>query len=252
MGGLNMKILLKTAKVEWKMNARNFLNIFFSLIFPVMMLLLFGSMYGNDPSPYYGGHGSVDVSTPGYLCMVIAVSGLMTLPITVSQYRERKILKRFMATPIKPFDILVAQLIVNAIVTFLGSLLLIIIGVIVFDLKFYGNIILVFISFLLIIASIFSIGLFIAGFTKNAKAALAISYVIYFPMLFLSGATIPLQFMPEAIKTISKFLPLTYGIDLLRGLWLGESITNFGFEIAVLIGVFIILSALAIKTFKWE
>ena len=247
-----MNLLIKTAALEWKMNARNFLNVFFSLVFPIMMLLLFGSMYGNDPSPYYGGHGSVDISAPGYICMVVAVSGLMTLPITVSQYRERKILKRFMATPIRPLDILVAQLVVNALVTLIGSILLIIVGVIVFDLKFYGNPMLVFFGTVLVMASIFSIGLFIAGFTKNAKAALAISYVIYFPMLFLSGATLPLQFMPETIQNISKALPLTYGIELVRGLWLGESITEFGLQIAVLLGVFVVLGGLSLKTFRWE
>lgn len=247
-----MTLLIKTAALEWKMNIRNFLNVFFSLVFPVMMLLLFGSMYGNDPSPYYGGHGSVDISTPGYICMVVAVSGLMTLPITVSQYRERKILKRFMATPIRPLDILVAQLVVNALVTLIGSILLIIVGIFVFDLKFYGNPFLVLIGSLLVMASIFSIGLFIAGFTKNAKAALAISYVIYFPMLFLSGATLPLQFMPETIQNISKALPLTYGIELVRGLWLGESITEFGLQIVILIGVFVVLGGLSLKTFKWE
>lgn len=247
-----MKLLLNTIFVEWKLNMRNFLNIFFSLVFPVMMLLLFGTMYGNDPSSYFGGYGSVDSSTAGYLCMIIAVSGLMTLPITLAQYREHKILKRFMATPIKPFDILLSQLIVNAFVTLLGSVLLIIIGKLVFDLKFYGNVFAIIVAMLLIIMSIFSLGLFIAGVTKNAKSALAISYVVYFPMLFLSGATLPLQFMPDVIVTISKFMPLTYGVELLRGLWLGGSLMDYGLQIIVLLGIFIVIGGLSIKTFKWE
>jgi len=247
-----MKLLFKTTMVEWKMNLRNFVNVFFSLIFPIMMLLLFGSIYGNDPSPYYNGHGSVDISTPGYICMVVAVAGLMTLPITLSQYRERKILKRFMATPIKPMDILVSQLIVNAIITLIGSALLIIIGVIVFDLKFYGNVFAVLLGMLLVTLSIFSIGLFIAGVTKNAKSALAISYVIYFPMLFLSGATLPLAFMPDAIIKISKLLPLTYGVELMQGLWLGGSLFDFIPQIGILLGVFVVFGALSLVTFKWE
>lgn len=247
-----MKLLFKTTMVEWKMNSRNFLNIFFSLIFPVMMLLLFGAMNGNDPSTYYNGHGSVDFSTPGYLCMIIAVSGLMTLPITLSQYRERKILKRFMATPIKPLDILVSQLIVNGIIALIGSALLIIIGIIVFDLKFYGNIFSVLFAMLLITASIFSIGLLIAGITKNAKTALAISYVIYFPMLFLSGSTLPLALMPDVIIKISKFLPLTYGVELLQGLWLGNPFLDYGAQIGILLGVFVVLGGLSLITFKWE
>lgn len=247
-----MKALFNITLIEWKVNIRNFLNVFFSLMFPVMMLLLFGSMYGNEPSIVYGGHGSVDVSTAGYICMIVAVSGLMTLPITLSQYRERKILKRFMVTPLKPLDVLTAQLIVNAIITIAGSVLLILIGVIVFDLKFYGNPLIVGLSVVYVLLSIFSIGLFIAGVTKNAKASLAISYVVYFPMLFLSGATLPLQFMPEFVQDISKLLPLTYGIDLVRGLWFGGSVMDYGFEIAILAGFFILFTSLSLKTFKWE
>ncbi len=247
-----MKLLIKTAAVEWKLNLRNFLSVFFSLVFPIMMMVLFGSMYGNDPSPYYNGHGSVDVSTPGYINMVIAVSGLMTLPLTVAQYRERKILKRFMASPIRPFDILIAQLIVNAIVTFIGSVFLIIIGVLVFDLKFYGNVFYIIIASLMIMASIFSIGLFIAGFTKNAKAAMAVSYVIYFPMLFLSGATLPLEFMPQAVVNISKFLPLTYGVQLLKGLWFGGNFSEYLLEVGVLAAIFVVFTGVAMKTFRWE
>lgn len=247
-----MKTLRKTILMEWKLNTRNFMNIFFALLFPVMMLLLFGGIYGNEPSSYYGGHGSVDVSTPGYLGMVIAVAGLMTLPITLSQYRERKVLKRFKATPMGSKDILLAQFIVNAIVTVIGSSLLIIVGLLVYDLKFYGQVLAVLFSYLLVLTNIFSLGLLIASVSKNAKMALAISYVIYFPMLFLSGATLPLNFMPDSIQLISKFLPLTYGVDLMRGLWLGQSIQDFTLEIIVLCGLSFIFAFVSKVSFKYE
>lgn len=247
-----MKLLLKTIMVEWKINSRNFSNMFFSFLFPIMILLLFGTMYGNDPMSDYNGLGNIDLLTAGYICMVIAVSGLVSLPITLSQYRENKILKRFMATPIKPLDILVSQLIVNAIITLIGSALLIIIGKIIYDLRFLGNVLEVLLGMLLIIFSIFSIGLFIAAITKNAKAAQAISFVLYFPMLFLSGATLPLRFMPDVIISISKFLPLTYGVELLQGLWLGGSLLEYLPQIGILLGVFILFGTISLITFKWE
>lgn len=238
--------------MEWKLNLRNFINVFFSLIFPVMMLLLFGGMYGNDPEAYFGGHGMVDTSTAGYICMVIAVAGLMTLPITLAQYREKKILKRFMATPIKPMDILVSQLIVNALVMLVGTAILLVVGKIVFDLKFFGNVFEVILAVLIVTLSIFSLGLLIAGITKNAKASLAISYVVYFPMLFLSGATLPLQFMPKVIVTISKFMPLTYGVELLQGLWLGGSLGDYLPQIGILMGTFVVFGVVSLLSFRWE
>jgi len=247
-----MKLLLKTVMVEWKLNSRNFASIFFSLVFPIMILLLFSSMYGNEPMPEYNGLGNVDLSTAGYICMVKAVSGLVKLPATLSQYRESKILKRFMATPIKPLTILVSQLIVNVIITLIGSALLLLIGKLIYDTRFLGNVFEVVFGMLLIIFSIFSIGLFMAAITKNAKAAQAISFVLYFPMIFLSGATIPLGIMPDVIISISKLLPLTYGVELMQGLWLGGSLLDFLPQIGILFGVFILFGTISLLTFKWE
>ena len=101
---------------------------------------MFGGIYGNEPVEFFGGHGTIDVTVPSYFCMIIAVTGLMSLPLTVAQYRERKILKRFMATPINPSGILISQVIVNFIMTVLGMVVLIVVGKIVFDLHFLGGI----------------------------------------------------------------------------------------------------------------
>lgn len=247
-----MNMFLKVTSMEWKLNNRNFMNVFFALFFPVMMLLLFGTIFTNEPNEMMGGFGTVDSSVPGYICMVMAVTGLMTLPLTLAQYRQSKILKRFMVTPLKPIDILLSQLIVNTLTTFAGVLLLIITGILIFDLSFYGNVFEATLAFMLILASVFAIGLFIASISKNIKTATAISYIIYFPMLFLSGASMPLEIMPESIKNISKILPLTYGVRLNKGIWLGGHLTDYYFEIGILLFITVIFGFLSLRLFKWE
>ncbi|HEY5563663.1 MAG TPA: ABC transporter permease [Clostridiaceae bacterium] len=247
-----MNRLVNISKIEFKLLTRNFMNIFFALVFPSMMLLLFGSIYGNEPSAFYGGHNMVDVSVPGYIGLIVAVTGLMTLPLTVAQYRERKILKRFAATPINPVDILISQVIVNFIMTLLGIALLIVIGKIVFDLHFFGNLFVVTFAFILTTFSIFSVGLVIAGVSANAKAATAISYIVYFPMIFLSGAIMPMEIMPKIIVYISKVFPLTYGTELLKGVWTGGKLSSYSPDIIVLLTISIICTLLATKFFRWE
>lgn len=247
-----MKIFLKITALEWKLANREFITLFFALVFPVLMLLLFGSIYGNDPNEFMGGFGTVDVSTPGYINMIIAVTGLMSLPLTLAQYRERKILKRFMATPIKPIEILLSQFIVNIMMTIMGLIVLIVVGKIVFDLHFFGNLFEALVAFVIILLSIFSIGLFVAGISKNMKVATAVSYIIYFPMLFLSGATMPLEIMPQSIINISKALPMTYGVSLLKGIWLGDHLSDFPIDIIVLVCITLVFGGLAVKFFKWE
>jgi ABC-2 type transport system permease protein len=247
-----MNRIIMISKIEFKLLTRNFLNVFFALIFPLMMLLLFGSMYGNKPSDFYNGYGAMDVSIPGYIGMIIAVTGLMTLPLTIAQYRERKILKRFAATPINPIDILISQMVVNFILTILGILLLVVVGKIAFNLHFMGNVFIAISSFLLITLCIFSIGLLIASLSSNSKSANAISYIVYFPMLFLSGATMPLEMMPKGVLYVSKALPLTYGVELFKGVWLGKGISNYILDIIVLFLVLVLCTLISIKTFKWE
>lgn len=247
-----MNVFPKLTILEWKLHLRNPLTVFFALAFPVLMLFLFGTMYGNEPNKFMGGFGSVDVLVPGYICMIAAVTGLMALPLVLAEYREQKILKRFMATPIQPQDILLSQLIVNTLTTLVGIFLLLASGRVIYNLKFFGNVLEALAAFILILMAVFAIGLFIGGVTPNGRTAIVVSYVVYFPMLFLSGATMPLEIMPQSIINISKALPLTYGVTLLKGIWLGERLLDFPLEIGALVLVTVLFGGLAIRLFRWE
>ncbi len=238
--------------VEFKLLFRNFYSVFFAFAFPVGMLLLFGSIYGNEPVESFGGFGTIDLTAPAYMCMVIAVTGLMSLPLTVAQYRERKILKRFMASPINPSRILTAQVIVNLIMTVMGMAALLIVGALVFRLQVYGSFWPILFSLFLITISMFSIGLVIAGVSSNGRMATVLSYLIYFPMLFLSGATIPIEIMPDHVSHFAKVLPLTHGVELLKRVWTGGALADSFQNILVLSGVFLVCALLSVKAFRWE
>ena len=247
-----MSSFLKITKIEFKLYFREFMSVFFAIIFPIMMLAIFGSIYGNDPTEFFDGHGAVDVLVPSYICMIIAVNGLMSLPLSISDYRSKKILKRFKATPLNPRDILLSQYVVMFVMTIVGTAIMILFGKIVFNLHFLGSFIPTLLAFVLISISMFSIGLLIAGVSPNGKVANVLAYIIYFPMLFLSGATLPLEMMPAGVLRVSNLLPLTYAVKLLQGVWLGESLGSHLGNIAVLGGVFVVLTGLAIALFKWE
>jgi len=139
------------------------------------MLLMFGGIYENKPTPFYGGHGAVDVMVPSYIGMIIAVTGLMNLPLTIAEYRDRKILKRFMATPLKPYCVIVSQVMANFATTLIGLLVLVITGKLVFGLHYLATGPSFILAFLLSIFSIFSFGFLIASIAPNANAATAIA-----------------------------------------------------------------------------
>ena len=227
-------------KFELKLQLRNVITLFFALAFPLMMLLLFGAMYGNEPSEFTGGYGAVDLMVPSYTCMIVAVTGIMSLPLTVPPRTSG-------ASPPLPACNLGSPSVNNVLA---GIALLLVVA----DWSIMCN------SCgtcrttvrLSLGYSMFSLGLMIAGGAPNGRAASALAYLVYFPMLFLSGASVPLYIMPKSIVKIANILPLTYGVRLLTGVWLGGALWDYGRELLVLLGVTILSVALSIRFFKWE
>jgi len=187
----------------------------------------------------------VDVLTPSYMPMILAVAGIMGLPLQLSMYRHYKILKRFRATPVGTGTIMWPHLIINGLLCITGIILLVIIGKVVFDLHFMGNVLGFIGALLLSIVAIFSLGFMIAALAPNNRAATLIANLIYFPMLFISGSTLPREMLPQAVITVSKILPLTHCVTLLKGVWLGDPLSDFS-------GFAVVCTAISIKAFRWE
>ena len=247
-----MKSLLKMTWMEAKLFLREPVGAFFTLAFPLMMLFLFGSIYGNEPTPMFGGQGTIDISIPAYTAMIIATSGLMSITITMAAYRENGVLRRLRTTPISPFIILTAQVIVIFTMTCLGMLLLIVAGMLVYHIRFEGNALSVLGGFVLSSLSFFALGFVLAGLMPTARTAQVVGMVILYPMLFLSGAGFPRELLPEAIKKVSAFLPLTYVVNLLRGLWIGDPWSMHWLNVGVLAGMLLLGAIVSSKTFRWE
>ena len=247
-----MRSLWKMTLIEVKLFLREPMAAFFTLAFPLMMLFIFGSIYGNEPTDFFVGRGSVDVSVPAYMAMIIGTVGLLSISITMSTYREWGILRRYRATPLRPHVILAATVLVNFVMTFLGTVLLIIVAKLVYNLRFEGNALLVLASFVLASLSFFSLGFVIASLAPTARVAQVAGMVVFYPMLFLSGAAMPQEGMPESIRAASRFLPLTHVVRLLQGMWFGEPLSEHLVEVAVLAGVLVVGVVVSARTFRWE
>ena len=247
-----MRGFWKLTFVEMKLFLREPVAAFFTLAFPLMLLFLFGSIYGNEPTPFFGGYGSVDVSVPGYTAMIIATSGLLSLAINMASYREHGILRRLKATPLRPQAILGAQVIVIFLMTALGMALLIIAGKMVYGLRFEGNPLSVLAAFVLSCMSFFALGFVLAGLLPTARTAQIVAMAIFYPMIFLSGAGLPREILPQNIREFAQVLPLTHVVTLLQGLWRGQSLGDHVLEIGILSALLIIGILISAKTFRWE
>ncbi|RKX71445.1 ABC transporter permease [candidate division TA06 bacterium] len=247
-----MKGLSKLIITEFKRFTREFEGLFFTLVFPVILLLVFGSIYGNKPSDYFNGFGFIDVSVPAYLGMIIAIGGLMSIPISVASDREKGILHRLRATPLKPRTIMLAWIIFYFLITLAGSVILVATGKIFYGLRFQGNVFNVFLGFTLCTTSFLTLGFMLASVIRSGRTANVIGMSLFFPMLFFSGAMIPSQGLSTVIKNIGKFIPLTYVVNLMQGLWFGDTWSAHKLDIIVLIAMSIVMGSIAVKIFKWE
>jgi ABC-2 type transport system permease protein len=245
-----MKALTKMTWVELKLKLREPVGTFFTFVFPLLLLFLFGSIYGNEPTPFLGGRGSVDNSVPGYIAMIIGNTGMIGLPIALSLYRENGILRRFRATPLTPITVLGAQVAVNLAVSLIGMVFLVAAGVFLYDLALPAAPLGALLGIIIGGLSFLSVGFVLASLMPTATAAQAAGMALYFPMLFLSGAALPRQILPQTLVDFSRFLPLTYVVDLLQDLWFGNgwNVT----ALLVLLGIMVAATAVSIRTFRWE
>jgi ABC-2 type transport system permease protein len=247
-----MNSLLKLTWMEAKLFWREPQALFFTLIFPLLLLFVYGGIYGNKPKAVFGGFGHVDVSVPSYTAMIIATSGLISTSVIMATYREQKILRRFKATPLSPLVLLTADVIVIFFMTTLGMMLLIAAAKLVFGLRFSGNVLSFASAFIISCVSFFSLGFILAGLIRTARTAQIVSMSLFFPMILLSGATVPLEIMPQTIRTYAKFFPLTYVVRFLKGLWFGRAWSEHLTEITVLAVMFVAGLLISAKTFRWD
>ncbi len=237
---------------NFKLFIREPIGTFFTLAFPSLLIVLFGAMYGNEPTDLFGGYGSMDVSVPGYTALILGTVGIMTVPISLTAYRETGVLRRYQASALRPLTYIIADVFANLFMTLIGMVILVLVGWLLHKVRFEGNAFQLVLGVILCGLSMFSFGYLLASVVRGARTAQIIGMVILYPMMFLSGAGMPIELLPDSIKRISDFLPLTYVVRLLRAIWFGEKWSDHLLEIAVLGVILIFCTTLAARFFKWE
>jgi ABC-2 type transport system permease protein len=225
--------------------------VFFTLAFPLMLMFIFGSIFGNDPDPQFGGWGNMDVSVQGYFALIIGTTTLIGLPVTIASYREQGVLRRLRATPLHPAAVILANIIVGGLASAAGTLLLVVAGKIFFDLRLPEQPFSLVLAWLLAFGSFSTFGFILGGVFPTARTAQAVGSALYFPQMFLSGAAgIPRDLFSTTLRRVTEPLPMTQIVNLVGGLWRGD-----GWSIVAtftLLGIGVASTLVAIKVFRWE
>ena len=247
-----MNSFMTMLKIELKLSLRGMDMFIFAICMPIVVLVTLGIIYGSKPAFEGANYTFLEQSFGAITSIAICAGGVMGLPLVVSDYRGKYILKRFKVTPVDPILILLVQVTIYALYSLVSMISLFLVANLFFKFNMQGSILNFILGWLLVMISMFSIGIMVGGISKDSKIVGVIASVLYFPMLIFSGATIPYEVMPNIMKKIVDILPLTQGIKILKSAVLGQSIENMIIPIFIMLIITAICSVVAIKCFKWE
>jgi ABC-2 type transport system permease protein len=244
-----MTALARLTAMEIKLFFREKQAVFWTFLFPVLMIWIFGAMFGDQK---VGEMSFSNAYVPSWIAVNLLTTSLFTLGTVLAGYRETGVLRRYRATPVSPVVVMTAHIFYGTLVFLLSAVVLVLFGYFLFDLSFPKYWVSTILAIVLSILAIFPFGLFVTSFAKNTRTGAAISSVILNLMLFLSGATFPVEMMPKILQYIGKILPLYYVIDLLRETWNFKPIWENGLNVGILSAIFVVSTVLATRFFRWN
>ena len=184
--------------------------------------------------------------------IAICAGGVMGLPLLISDYRHKKILKRLQVTPVSQSLILAVHLVIYGLYAVISLIFVWGIATLFFNYQIKGAVLHFLSGYLLVMFSMFSVGMMVGGIAPDMKTASIIASILYFPMLIFSGATLPYEVMPQGLQKIVDILPLTQGIKLLKAASLGLPKEGVMFPIMMMCLLALLCIGISIKFFKWE
>ncbi|WPC39944.1 ABC transporter permease [Clostridium sp. JS66] len=247
-----MKTFSTMLKTELKLSLRGMDMFIFAICMPVVVVVILGIIYGNKPAFYRSEYTFLAQSFGAISTIAICAGGVMGLPLVVSDYRNKKILKRFKVTPTSPALILAVQVVIYTLYSLVSLVLVYAVAAIFFGYKLNGSWLQFAGGYFLVMLSMFSIGIMVGGIAPNTKIASVIASILYFPMLIFSGATLPYEVMPKVLQKSADILPLTQGIKLLKAASLGLPMEGVIFPILIMAALAIICTIVSIRFFRWE
>lgn len=247
-----MKTFRTMFKTELKLSLRGMDMFIFAICVPLVVLMILGIIYGDKPAFEGAEYTFLEQSFSALGAISICAGGVMGLPLVVSDYRGKKILKRYKVTPVSPAMILLVQVAIYTFYAVISLLSLYVAAVLFFGYRFQGSLLNFFGGYLLVLVSMFSIGMMVGGIAPDTKMAGVIASILYFPMLIFSGATLPYEVMPSTLQKVADILPLTQGIKLLKAASLGLPGDSAIIPGVVMIVIAVVCMAVGLKFFKWE
>jgi ABC-2 type transport system permease protein len=238
--------LITLTLVRMKLALRNKMFFFFSVIMPLGFFFLYAGVFAKGEPR----------AVSFYLGPVIALNVMGSfwgLSATLVMFREQGILRRFHVTPVSASDMLASSVLANFALTLPTVAFILLLARLVFHVHNFGNPLAVFLFVCVGTVAFGSLGLVVARITNTMQETQVLNQLLWLPLIFLSGATLPLAYLPKMVQGFAVFLPATYLVTGLQqafffSLPLSQLLTYF----LSLLGWSLLSFIVAALLFRWE
>jgi ABC-2 type transport system permease protein len=241
------RTLLRT---ELKLFVREPMLLFWGLAFPVVLLVVLGVAGPKKPEHALGGVKLIVVYTPVVLMLMLTVLSLSALPAALAAYRDKGYLRRLSTTPVGALRLLAAQIVIDFGLEAVTAVLILLVARLAFSVPLPQEVGGFLLAILLTMGAMLAFGVLIAAVAPSQRIAAGIGSLLLFPLMFFAGLWVPQAEMGAGLRDVSHYTPLGAAApavqNAIAGHWPGTV------HLVVLAGYAVVLSALAVRFFRWD
>ena len=196
----------------------------------------------------------LDFVVPGIMALMAMNNSLFGLSASLTRWKETRVLRRLLATPIRPASFLGAALLNQLLYGLLALFIVIGMALMILNAEEVLHPLTLAVLLVLGVGTFLALGLAIGGMAKSQEAVMPMINVVAFPMMFLSGVFFPVSSLPGTLHTIVNFLPLTFLASGLRSTMNGGVVWNHALmtDALGLLAWMVLSVAVAVRTWRWE
>lgn len=169
--------------------------------------------------PWYNPDGiTAFYMVPAILGILVTLSMVMLTSMGIVRERERGTLEQLMVTPIRPYELMLGKILPYIVLGYIQITIALLIGVTVFQVPIKGSILELYLLTLFFITASLGLGILISNIAKTQMQAMQLAFFILLPSILLSGFMFPRDAMPKLIYYLGYLIPLTYYLDIIRGI----------------------------------
>ncbi len=248
-----MSLLLHEFRAQQRLFWRQRESAFFTFFLPVILFLIFGSVYGDTVIKKEGGIKGSSFLQAGMIGYGVAATCFAGLAITLVVRRESGVLKRVRSTPLPGATYIVSVLASTFVVFLIEAALIITLGRTIFGVPVPEDLASLLAVLLIGAASFAAMGLGMTAYVRSAEGSSAVVNAVYLPMAILSGTFFTTAAYPPFLHAIAAVLPLTHFTELTRDVMVrNEHVWSDPGSLAILLAWGAIGLVGALRGFRWQ